>query len=434
MKCSVENKAPCRRVLSIEVPAETVAAAMGEVTDAYVRSAALPGFRKGKAPRRLVERRYAAEIRADAKERVLPQAYHDALEREKIDAVAVLHLDEQPFEEGRPFAFEVTVDVAPAFQLPTVEAIPLKAENVEIGEDAVDAMIDDLRDGRATYDAAEEGVVAAGDMVQIDYEGTVDGQPMTGLAPDVHGLDRGENYWMIADRANAFIPEFADALQGASSGETRTVEAVFPEPFDPPALAGRTAVYQVAVKAIRKKTLPELNDEWAKQLGMESVDGLRDHVRDILTRRAEEERSRTLRQGVADHLLKNTALDVPESEVDRETSGIVRDIVARNARRGVPTEEIEKHREDIVESAAKSAVDQIKLRYILHRVADEKELAVEESDVTRRIAVLAMQSGMNPEDFRKELVRNGAVDNVREQLRAEKAMEWLIERADIQST
>lgn len=432
MNVKVENAGPCRKTLRIEVAADQVTAEYEKVLALYAQSARIPGFRPGKAPRDLVKRRYAKEIEEEIKERLIPDGYHAALQQEKLDPVAILGVHDVVFNLGQPMTFSVTLDIPPDFTLPAYKGMAVEGKKVEVADKDVDEALNSVVEQNARWQDVAGRAVQRGDLVQIDYEGFCDNKPVEGLAPKAAGLGKGKDFWMLADD-NAFLPGFADGLTGAKIGEKRQVMVDFAADFVEKAVAGRKATYFVDVKALREKKLPTLDDELAKSLGMGSADELKARVReDLLKHREEQEKGR--RKGeIMKALLEATKLDVPESVVAQETRDAVYDLVRQNSYRGVSREQIEENKDKIFEQASRSASEKVKLRYILHRIAEQEKVETSPEEVSARIAEMAAQYNVTPPEFRAELEKRNALDGLAEDIRVNKTLDFLLAQAKIKA-
>ena len=430
MNVKVDDAGPCRKVLRIEIPAEKVSQEMQEVVAAYARGARIPGFRQGKAPRNLVQRHYAKEIDEELKERLVGQGYHAALEEKKISPVAVLGVHDVSLLEGAPMSFSVTLDVPPEFTLPDYRKIPLQGRKIEVSDKDVDDTIARILEQNAKWNEVSGRSVQKGDLVQIDYEGICDGKPVEELAPKAAGLGKGKDFWMLADE-NAFLPGFGDGLLGAAIGEKKQVLVNFPADFVEKAVAGRKATYFVDVKALREKALPKLDEELLKQMGIESEETLRSQIREDLQHVGEGGEKRRLKGEIVKFLLEKTNLDVPESVVAQETRDAVYDMVRENSHRGVSKQEIEGNKEEIFEAASRSANEKVKVRYILHRIATQEKIEAAPEEVDGRLAELAGRHNMPPAELKAELEKRNSMDDVVEEIRINKALDFVLAQAQV---
>ena len=254
-------------------------AVVGEITK-YAR---IPGFRPGKAPAAMVAKRFAKEIADDFKQKVVAKAYRSALEKEKIDVLNVVNLEEGKIEIGQPAAITVTVDVRPEFTLPDYAGLPTEIAPVEATEEEVDKVIQDLRAERADFKPADRAA-QKGDYVKLGYEGTIDGKPIADLAPDKQLYGKVPQTWEEVDGTQeGVIPGLGQQLAGLKAGDKKDVAITFPAEFAAvPALAGKAAVYAVDVQEIRERVLPPMDGEFFKARRVAALAALQDQVRSNL--------------------------------------------------------------------------------------------------------------------------------------------------------
>lgn len=431
MNVRVESAGPCRREVHIEVPADRVNSAFNEVVQAYAQVAKVPGFRPGKAPRDLIRRRFQKEIVTEVKERLIPAAYQEAVRQEKLETLAVLDVKEKELAEAQPFAFSVTLDVQPSFDLPVYQGLAVEGQPVQVQDQDVEDVLQNIREQNARYEEVQDRVLAQGDLAQIDYRGQLDGQPLETMAEKAKGMGEGKDFWLMADTQNEFLPGFAQGLWGARPGESRTVTVDFPADFVEPSLAGKKAAYEVTVKAIREKKLPDIDEGFLKAVGAESLDGLKARVRADLQQMREENEKRRQQNEVARLLLQNTTLDLPESVLQEETRQQVYEMVRQSQSRGASKEDIETRKDELFDAAARTAGDKIKLRYILRRIAREQEIDCTQEEVEARVAMLARSWGVALDKLKADMQKRNALTQVREDVILNKTLAWLRDQAKV---
>ncbi len=431
MNVRVESAGPCRRQLHIEVPAERVNSTFEEVVKAYSQAARIPGFRPGKAPRDLIRRRFQKEIAGEVKERLIPAGYQEAIRQEKLATIAVLEVKEKELVEAQPFAFTITLDVQPSFDLPAYKGLAVEGQAVSVADQDVDDVLKNIREQNARYEEVQGRALAQGDLVQIDYTGQLDGQAVETVAAKAKGMGEGKDFWLMADAENEFLPGFAAGLYGAQVGETRTVTVDFPADFVEPSLAGKKAVYTVSVKAIREKKLPEIDEEFLNSVGSDTVEALKERVRKDLVHMREENEKRRQQNEVARLLLEKTVLDLPESVLQEETRQQVFEMARQSQTRGASKEDIESRKEELFDAAAKTAADKIKLRYILTRIAREEKIDCTQEEVEARVAMLARSWGVALEKLKADMQKRDALPQVREDVILNKTLSWLRDQATV---
>jgi len=433
MNVEIEESGICRKKVKIELPVERVAESYKRILGEFGRVANIKGFRQGKAPIAVVEKRYAKQILDEVRDRLLPEGYQTAIKDKALDVVHVLNIDEQPVTLGEPFTFTVMIEVAPDFDLPAYTGIKLERKRKAINDDAVEERIAALLEQFASFDEVENRPVQRGDMVQVNFEGVCEGQPIESLGVEVKGLDKRDNFWVRVDE-NAFIPEFEAGLIGAAVGDRKEIPVDFSDGFSVNALAGKKATYLVEVKSIREKKVPELNEEMLKMMRVDSVDDFRARIRKDLESQAEQESNAGIRDALVDHLLGQVTMDIPETPLQRETSQILRDVIRSNTERGITTEQMSEHRDQMMESATRTAEKRVKLQFILDRIAAKESINVSQAQLRQHVERLAPMYGMKPDALMTELKKRDALDEVEGELRRAMVVDLVLGKAEIKES
>jgi trigger factor len=431
MKVAIEKGDGCRRIVSIDVPAEDVKSDYESLLAVYTQQVRLPGFRQGKAPSALVEKRFASQLVEDAKQRLVPRFYQEAAAQEQLKPVTVLDVTDVVFAKAGGLQFKVTVDVAPDFKLPKYEKLTIRGSEPVTTDEDVEKAIDDLRGRFASYEDVEGRAVQAEDLVQVDYSGACDGASLSELASDCQDLGKGEDFWVPVSEPE-FLPGFNAGLVGTEMGSEATIDVVFPEDYHVAAVAGKKALYTVKVKAIRARQLPELDEEFLKRVGMETEEALRKMVRENLEEGSKNAEEASRRDAVAEQLLAKSNFDIPESLLEQERNAILRDMISEAARGGVAREAMEAQREGMVQVADERAAKRVRLTYILDAIADKEEVTVNDEDVDARLEEMASRYYMPVDRLRGEMEKHDAgLANLRGEVRAGKVMELILERAKL---
>jgi trigger factor len=428
---TVENLAPCRRLVRIEIDPQTVDATFEKITADFQREARFPGFRPGKAPRNLVTRTYSREIEEETKKRLIRENYQKALDDQKLHVVGTPDIEEIQFARGQPMQFAATVETAPEFTLPDYKGIPVKRELKTVTESDVERAVNILREQQASYkDVARP--VQAGDFVVVNYSGTSEGKPLTEFAPTARGITHQEHFWLHVTNPDPFIPGFADQLIGASAGEHRTVNVDFPADFVSAQLGGKKGVYEVDVVQVKEKMLPEISEEFAKGYGAESLEKLREGVRGDLTNELEYSQRRSIRNQLVRWLLERVQFELPESIVMGETKNVIYDIVRENQQRGVSKETIDQQKNEIYNVASNSAKDRVKAAFLLGKIAEKEAIKVTEQEMAQRILVLAEQNHVKPDKLVKQLRERHGLSEIHEQILSSKVLDFLQLNAQVE--
>jgi trigger factor len=428
MNLSVKDAGTCRKTMSIEIPADKISEEREETLKAYIKFANIPGFRKGKAPKHVVSKKYAKEINDDLQERVLPKYYHEALEESGLKVINVVDATEVNIKDGEPVSFDVTVDVEPEFKLPKYTEIPVKEQAIEVTEEQVQEQVDAIRNQHANYDEVENKSIVAGDMGQLTYEATADGTPLQDAIPEAKGIGSGEGYWVSADE-HAFIPGMGEAIVGLNKGDKKEVTVEFPESFMVKELAGIKAVYNVEVTGVRVRALPEIDETFLARLQVESEEVLRTNIREQLQQQAENMAIGQKHDQIVKYLIKKTKLEVPDSVVQQQTRNMMYDIANQRMMAGATQEQIAEQQDEILKEAQERSLENVKLRYVGLGIAKELEFEASETEIDEEIATMAIRQRKDAQALRKEMEENDSMASVGEQIRFNKALDYMVENA-----
>ena len=432
MNVSVENLAPCKKLVRVELDATAVNTAFDAITKDYQKQANLPGFRPGKAPRAMVEKKYELEIKDETKRKLIGEAYRQAIAEQKISVVGHPDIEEVQFSRGQTLQFTATVETAPEFQLPEYKGLPATLETKSVTDADVDKALEMLRGQHASFNT-EARELKNGDIAVVNYTGTCDGKAITELAPTAKGLTEQKNFW-IETEGSSFIPGFAAQLVGAKAGDKRTVNVDFPADFVTKELQGKKGVYEVELVEVKEKVLPVMDDELAKRFGAENLEKLKAGVRTDLENELKYSRSKNLRGQVVKALLNQVNFDLPETAVAQETRNVVYDLVRQSTQRGMNRDLIEQQKDEIYAAAAGNAKERVKLAFIVGRIAEQEKLEATQEDVLKRAQQLAMMYQMPFDQFIKDLQKRNGVNELYEQVLHEKVLELLEKNATITET
>ena len=430
MNVTIESLAPCRKVLKVDVDAKTVDDTFEKVTNQFQRGVKLPGFRPGKVPKEIITRNFARDVESEVRRKIVNDSYKKALEDHKIHVVGSPEVKEGSFARTQNFTFDITVETAPDFELPDYKGLPATKEMRVVSEEDGTRAIDVLRERMANYNDVERAA-KEGDIVVVNYNGTAEGRPLTDFAPTARGLTTQQNFWMEI-KPGHFVPGFTEQLVGASKGDKRTVNVQFPEDFVTRELVGKQGVFEVEVVQVKEKTLPETNDEFAKQWGAESFDKLKEGVRQDLENELQGKTRQSIRAQLVQALSQKLQFELPESLVQGETRNVVYNIVAENQQRGVTKENIEEKRDEIFNYASQSAKERLKLGFLFGRIAEKEGIKVTRDEITRRILQIAQQQEVKPEKLIKDLDKSGGFGRIHEDILMSKVIDFLEQNAQIE--
>jgi trigger factor len=431
MNVTVENLAPCKKLVRVELDAPEVDAAFTATEKDFQKQASLPGFRPGKAPIPMVVRKYDSEIKEEVKRKLIGDSYRKALEEKKIDVLGYPDIEEIQFGRGQALQFAATIETPPEFQMPEYKGLPVKREDKSVTDDDLTKALDLLREQKADFKKVER-VLASGDIAVVNYTGTSEGKPLTEIAPTAKGLTQQQGFW-VEMKSDSFVPGFADQLLGAKAGDKRTVNVDFPADFVNKELSGRKGVYEVEVVEVREKTLPPLDDAFAKLYEAESLEKLREGVRRDLESELKYKQSKDTRGQLLSALMGRVNFDLPEGAVANETRNVVYDLVRENTKRGVTRDIIEKEKDAIYSAATSNAKDRVKLSFLVQRIAEKEEIKVSQEEVLRRVQTMAAMYQIPPDKFIKDLQKRNGIVEIYDQLAHEKVMEFLEKNAAVET-
>jgi trigger factor len=427
---TVENLAPCKKLLRVEVDAKAVDEAFDAVTKDFQKQASLPGFRPGKAPRAMVLKKYEPDIKDEVKRKLIGDSYRKALDEKKIAVIGYPDIEEIQFGRGQTLQFAATIETAPEFQLPEYKGLPARREAKSVTVADVDRAIELLARQHTKFETVAREL-RLGDVAVVNYTGTCDGKPITDTAPTAKGLTEQKNFWVDA-ASDSFIPGFGDQIIGAKAGDKRTVNVDFPADFVTKQLAGKKGVYEVEVVEVKEKVLPPIDDAFAKKYDAENLPKLREGVQRDLENELKYSQAKAVRGQIIRALLTATNFDLPETAVAHETRNVVYDIVRENSQRGVARDLIEKQKDEIYSAAAQSAKERVKLSFLIQRIAEKEGLQVSQDEVLKRVQSLAMAYQIPLEKFLKDLQKRNGVAELYDQIAHEKVLAFLEQNAKIE--
>ena len=399
----VENEA----TLKITAPAAEVNAGYKKAVQKIADQANIPGFRKGKAPRAIIEMHYGKEaVKQEAFEIVANKAYSEALDQEKLIPVSDPKVEESTFEEGKDMELTIKVTLKPEPELGEYKGLHVEKKEVEVTDDQVDAQIKDMMGRDAKMVVAEEGaVIEKGDFAIIDFAGTVDGEPFSGGEGKGYPLEVG---------SNSFIPGFEDQLVGLSKGDSTDVEVTFPEDYFVKDLAGKEAIFKVNIQDVKRKELPELNDEYvASKTDFKTVEELRANYKERMQKAAEANAKAEYEHELIDLAVANAKFSVPEIMIEDKISQMVEEMKMSLESRKMSLDMYMQYTgldmAKIRENQRPVAEENVKTDLVLDAIAKAEDIQVDMADVDAEIAAISAQHGASPEEVKKIIKGNGTM-------------------------
>ena len=426
MKVEVEKQPGSVSTLQIEVPPEEVSKEWDAIANSFARFAKIPGYRPGKAPRAVIERRFRKEIQDELTKKLVSKSYHEAIEQEQLRVASLANIEDVQLGEDKSMRFRATVVTAPEFELPEYKNIPVKLPETNVSESEVDVAIERVRDQSADFVDVPERGLEMGDFAVIDFEGSSDGKPISEIAPQASkNLHGGKKFWLHLASGN-FLPKFCEQMVGQKPNETRTVTVDFAVDFPVKEVAGKQASYNVTLHEIKQKVLPALDDAFAaKLIPGKTLADLRQIIEHDLAHEKGHERERAKEGQLVKYLHERIQFELPPALLKSETRRILADLVQRNRERGVPDEMLKDKEKELVETAAGLAAHRLKTNFILHRIAERENIQVSRDDINARLREEAARYNVPIEKMRKELQEHDGLDAFAEQILLGKTLDFL---------
>ncbi|MGB6974282.1 MAG: trigger factor [Terracidiphilus sp.] len=416
----------CTRELVIDVPADEVGKAFRRVARGYQKYARFPGFRPGKAPDAVVRRRFASEIRKEVIDSLLPERFNQGVNELGIRPVGQPQVTELTVEDGEPLHVKAVFEYVPSISIEGYENVVVEKPSVEITDEEFHRELEELRESRATVEPVEEDrPLADGDWAQIAYRGAIAGQEAEPVASPIASEDT-----LVEVGGKNTMDAFNTVLRGAKPGQELTAEVVYPAEYPEARLAGKTVAYDVTVKAIKKRTVPELNDEFAKEMGnYESLADLENRVREHMANRKRRSVEAETKDRLFAALTDRFQFPVPESMVQDQVDHRLERGLRALAAQGMEAEQMRKLDFSRLRAAQRdSAMAEVKAFILMDRIAEAEGIAVSDEEVDQEVQLAALQSGETPEALRERLTKDGGLARIREQMKREKTANLLYER------
>lgn len=426
MKVTAERIDNHKLVLEMEVPQPEVAKAVNKAYQKLANRVNIPGFRKGKVPRKVLELRIGKEALMDeAFEILAPEFYGKALEEQKVEPVTRPEIEVITFEEDKPLTFKATIVTKPQIQLGEYKGLSVEQPAAEVSNEDIDKQLETMRNRQAKMVVVEDAVLANGDFAIIDFEGFVDGQPFKGGDAKGYPLEVG---------SGSFIPGFEDQLLGAKAGDERDVKVTFPADYFVAELAGKEAEFKVKIHDIKRKEMPELDDDFAKDVSeFDSLEELKADVKNKLEQAAVEKADREFRNNAIKAAVNNATVDIPEVMVDQRVAQMLQDLQMNLESRGMNMEAYLKYSgmdiAKLKESYREPAEVNVKTDLLLEAVAKAENIQAAPEDMEAEVAGMAQNFGANPKDVWEIIRKEGRIMGLIDTVVRKKAAQFIIDNA-----
>ncbi len=409
-----------KREISVEIPADEVARETEVIVQKYQKVARLPGFRSGHVPASIIKQRFKEDLKSDVVEALVPRHFRKEAEKQGLIPVSQPQVTDLHIHDGEPLRFKASFEIMPEIVVEGYKELRADHPEIVIKDEEVEEAVNSVREQHATYTSVEGRSLADGDYAQA----SMDGKPKEndGTAQPVH-MDEV----LIEIGGKNTVPEFTENLRGANAGDEREFEVSYPEDVADKRLAGKALVYTVKVQAIKQKNLPELNDDFAKELGeFSSFDQVRKQIRDNMEAERKHDAERQAKDKLVAELVKRNDFEVPESLVDRQIDLRLERGLRALAAQGMKMEDLKKMDLPRLRVGQRDqAVQDVKSSLLLERVADLEKIEAGEDELNHEIEALAKQTKQTPEAVRARLTQDGGLDRIRNRIRSEKTLDFL---------
>jgi trigger factor len=429
---SVTDAGPSRKKLKITIPADEVSAKLKDSLDTLALEAALPGFRKGKAPRALIEKRFGSMVKGETKSQLVASAYQAAVDEKKLKVVSSpesTELAKQDLEHGKDFTFEVEVEVMPDFTMPSLDGIKVKKPLIEVPDSAVDEEINKIKINEGsleTRESAEPGDYLTGHGMMVGKDGT-NFYDIKGCVVQLPAKDKAPKGMILG----VMVDDFSTQFKSPKVGDTATVKTKGPENHEVEAIRGNDLTITFKVDRI-DRILPATTETVVAMLGMESEAALKEALKSRLGQRVAQQQQVAMRQQVAKHLTDTVAMELPAKMASYQASRILENRRMELMYRGVDAQKIEEHMAELRTASGTLAQRDLKLFFILHQAAENLGVTVDESEINQRIAQMAYERNVRPDRLRAEIIQSNRVGAVYNQIREHKTMDAVLQKASIE--
>lgn len=425
--------APCSLALKVEVLPPRVKKSFGEVIAMFSQQVKIPGFRAGKVPANVICKRFGEDVVNETKKRLMDAAFRDAVKDENLRVVGepdIKESDDLTLNQTASFNFTVEVETAPAFDLPEYKGLALSRKKVAISDADVDSFLATMQERNTKYDKADKPA-AAQDMVRADYTATVpEGCEVTDKSKY---LLNGTNSWLVLKQPE-MLPGVSEALIGHSAGDEVDAAITFPEGHYNQEIAGKTFNYHIKINEVHTAAVPALDDEFAKTVGLENLEQLRQRVRENLTAQAEEAESSSLQKQVTDFLENSVDFALPAKLLAKEKNAIAGREYQDRLRRGAKKEDLEPQKDQMLAEAETEAAKRMRLEFVIDAIAEAEKVSVDQNELVYAIQQYAQMQGRKFDEVAKELTRNDQIPMVYQNLRFRKTIDAIIKLANVTET
>ena len=430
MNIAVEKQPKCIAILNVEVPSADVAAKRQSITSSYASQAKLPGFRPGKAPKTVIEKRFGKQISEELTEALFGEACDKALETENLKVLDFGFPDNINERPDGSIAFETRLILAPEFTLPVYKGIEIKAPTTEVTDEEINTQLESIRERLADFEDVTDRAIQTDDIAVVDFTTTLDGQSLT----DAFGekgqyLAKRENHWLPV-KEGSFLPGYAEQLVGSKQGDQKDVTITLDDSFPFEELRGKSIVLHTTVQGIKAPKLPELNDDFAEKLiPGKTIDEIKAVIRENMGMEKIKQINELKVSQIVEKLNIAINFELPEEIVKREVQNQANTLVEQGSQQGASDEDILKQQEEIFSVATKRAVTNLRTNFLLQEIAQAEKISVSDADLLGHISQIAQQRKQPIKKVIKDLQKNRQIQSIRNSMLISQTIDFLVEQA-----
>lgn len=432
MNIVVEKQPKCVATLRVEIPADKVNGERDQIVKGYANKARVPGFRPGKAPRAVVEKRFQKEIAEQLNEALITEAYEEALKQESLNVLDFGVPEDVTTHPDGTITFVSKLTLAPEVTLPEYKGVSVTVPPTAVPDEEIEAQLTALQERFADFNPIEGRPAAMGDFAVIDYTSTIEGKPTEEFLGKSAGYLSGrEGFWVRLDE-KAFLPGFTAQLVGMNVDESRDITVTLPEDFPMEELRGKDLVCQTTVKELKEAILPALDDEMANRLAPgKTMDEIKEIIRENMAGERDRKISDMKVNQIVAHFNAQVDFELPDDLVFQETQSQADAMVKQGVKSGMTEGEIESQQDEIFASAGQQAVSNLRTNFILQEIARVEKISVSDSELINHLAQIATSRKIAPKKFIKDMQRAGRIQNIRSSMAIGKTIDFLVEHANV---
>ena len=430
MIINLEKLPDCKALLRIEFPAQDTEAERKQIIKTFSKQAKIPGFRPGKTPTNVIQKRFKSEIESEFEDRVVRKAIQKTNDENELDIISIKEIRDQSHNNDGTFSATIELVIAPEFELSEYKGIEVTVPKIDVSNEELEESLGQIRERFADYQNVEDRGIQMGDFVVINYKGSIDGKAVGEVLPLAPAtLAQNTGFWLKMDD-NSFLPGFCKPLLDLKNNDSKSLNVTIPDDYEAEELRGQSLDYEVEIVEIKEQKLPDLDDEFAEKIEPgKSLDELKNTLREQMEEQRKGYRQEMITNQILSKINSELEFEVPQEIVMRETQSRVNDIFNSNTERGVSEEELVEHQEQIIESAGQQANNSVKTSFILEQIADKEKIEVTQEEVLNRVGEIAARQKTSVKQLTKQLQKKNAFGKIINGIKIQKTIEFLRDSA-----